>query len=83
MREEGETAAQGYTCVHVTDAGEPLVQRAIAAGAVAVEVTSADLLAPVTGIVLATEQHRDPAGEADRLVALAFHGISPHGSLEA
>jgi hypothetical protein len=65
--------------VNVTDAGEPLVRQAVSAGVVAAGVTSADLLALVTGIVLATEQHRDPATEARRLLALAVHGISPAG----
>ncbi|PWR16854.1 TetR family transcriptional regulator [Micromonospora sicca] len=78
MREEADVG-QGRACVRVTDAGEPLVRRAIGASAVPAGVTSADLLALVTGIVLATEHHRDPAAEADRLLALAVRGISPNG----
>ncbi|MEU5669837.1 TetR/AcrR family transcriptional regulator [Micromonospora sp. NPDC047762] len=77
MRAEGEAADQGHVCVRVTDAGEPLVQRAIRAGVTPADVTSAGLLTLVTGIVLATEHHRNPAVEADRLLALAVQGISP------
>ena len=76
MREETELS-QGYACSQVTDAGEPLVRRAIGAGAVPAGVTSADLLALVTGVVLATERHRNPAAEANRLLALALRGICP------
>lgn len=57
------------------DAGAPLVRQA--AGALAPGVTVADLLALVTGIALATENHPDPAAEAGRLLGLAFSGISP------
>ncbi|MEV4147507.1 TetR family transcriptional regulator [Amycolatopsis sp. NPDC049691] len=61
----------------MTEAGEPLVRKAIEAGAVGADVTAADLIAVVTGIVLATEHHRDPAAEARRLLELAVRGISP------
>lgn len=61
----------------MTEAGAPLVRRAAEAGAVGPEVTVEDLIAVVTGIVLATEHHRDPPGEARRLLALAVRGISP------
>lgn len=54
-----------------------MLRRAIEAGAVPAGVTSADLVAVVTGIVLATEHGRDPAGEAVRLLGLAVRGISP------
>ncbi|WP_370962436.1 TetR/AcrR family transcriptional regulator [Amycolatopsis sp. cg9] len=72
------SAEDARTCsVTMTAAGDPLVRRAAEAGAVGPEVTIADLIALVTGIVLATENHRDPAGEAQRLLALAVRGISP------
>ncbi|MEU8633959.1 helix-turn-helix domain-containing protein [Amycolatopsis sp. NPDC048633] len=61
----------------MTEVGVPLVRRAAEAGAVGPEVTAEDLIAVVTGVVLATEHHRDPAGEAQRLLALAVRGISP------
>lgn len=76
MRDEAD-AGQDYACARVTDAGEPLLRRAIGADAVPAGVTSADLLTLITGIVLATEHHRDPAAEADRLLTLAVRGISP------
>jgi hypothetical protein len=41
------------------------------------DVTPADLLALVSGIILATEHHRDPVAEAGRLLSLAVRGISP------
>ncbi|MEO3889412.1 hypothetical protein [Nonomuraea sp. B5E05] len=43
----------------------------VRAGAVSPGVTVADLLALVTGIVLATERRPDPPAEADRLLDLA------------
>ncbi|MEU7791036.1 helix-turn-helix domain-containing protein [Amycolatopsis sp. NPDC049159] len=76
-----DTAAEhAHACsATMTAAGAPLVRRAAEAGVVGPEVTIADLIALVTGIVLATENHRDPAGEAHRLLALAVRGISPVG----
>ncbi|SES39921.1 TetR/AcrR family transcriptional regulator [Actinokineospora terrae] len=58
-------------------AGEPLLRRAIQDGAVAAEVTVADLITLVVGIVLATEHHPDHATRADRLFRLAVAGLSP------
>lgn len=75
---DGSEAEHAHACsVKMTDAGGPLVRRAAEAGAVAPDATIEDLIALVTGIVLATEHHRDPAGEARRLLALAVKGISP------
>ncbi|MFJ6619641.1 TetR/AcrR family transcriptional regulator [Kitasatospora sp. NPDC091335] len=56
---------------------DPLLHRAARSGAVAPEVTTADLIALVTGLTLATEHHPDPAAEAHRLLALTVRGISP------
>ncbi|MET7950447.1 TetR/AcrR family transcriptional regulator [Micromonospora sp. NPDC005324] len=61
----------------LTEAGEPLVRRAVHCGAVAPDVTIADLLVLITGIALATEHHPDPAAAATRLLELAVAGISP------
>lgn len=58
---------------------DPLLHRAARAGAVAPYVTTADLIALVTGIALATERHPDPAAEANRLLALTVRGVSPKG----
>ncbi|MFG1646819.1 TetR/AcrR family transcriptional regulator [Amycolatopsis sp. NPDC049252] len=77
QRDESTDGNEARVCVRLTDAGEPLLRRAIEAGAVPGEVTPADLLAVVAGVVLATEHHRDPAGEALRLLGLAVRGISP------
>ncbi|MFJ8938417.1 TetR/AcrR family transcriptional regulator [Streptomyces sp. NPDC102365] len=61
------------------EAGDPLLRRAARDGAVAEGVTVADLITLAVGIVLATEQHRDPAAEAGRLFRLAVTGLSPAG----
>ncbi|MFJ6462145.1 hypothetical protein ACIQM0_14050 [Streptomyces sp. NPDC091387] len=39
----------------------------------------ADPLALIAGIALATEHHKDPAAEADRLPGLTVAGVSPQG----
>jgi AcrR family transcriptional regulator len=70
-------AAKTCASAQLTAAGEPLVRRAARDGAVAAGVTIGDLLALITGIALATEQHPDPAAEAARLLALTVAGISP------
>lgn len=68
------------TCaVRLGGAVDPLLRRAARAGAVASEVTTADLVSLVTGLALATEHHPDPAAEANRLLALTVRGISPRG----
>lgn len=56
---------------------EPLLARAARAGAVAPDVTVADLVTLVTGIALATEHHPDPTAEAHRLLGLTVAGVSP------
>ncbi|MFE6780594.1 TetR/AcrR family transcriptional regulator [Streptomyces sp. NPDC057702] len=61
----------------LTGAADPLVDRAARAGALAPGVTTADLLALVTGAVLATERHPDPVAEAHRLLDLTLRGVSP------
>ncbi|MDW5322357.1 helix-turn-helix domain-containing protein [Plantactinospora sp. KLBMP9567] len=61
----------------LTEAGDPLVRRAANDGALAPGVTITDLLALITGIALATENHANPAAEANRLLGLTVAGISP------
>ncbi|MDX3852415.1 helix-turn-helix domain-containing protein [Streptomyces sp. AK02-01A] len=61
----------------LTGAVDPLLRHAERAGAVAPEVTAADLIVLVTGIALATEHHPDPAAEAHRLLGLTMAGVSP------
>ncbi|WP_370747482.1 TetR/AcrR family transcriptional regulator [Streptomyces sp. MnatMP-M17] len=66
----------------LTDAGEPLLRRAVEAGAISSAVSVRDLLTLVNGISLATEGHLDGAAEADRLFLLLLtDGIRPraHG----
>ncbi len=46
-------------------------------------VTFHDLLTLAVGIALATEHHKDPETQADRLFRLAVEGLSPeHGIAE-
>ncbi|WP_051707112.1 MULTISPECIES: TetR/AcrR family transcriptional regulator [unclassified Streptomyces] len=71
-------------CAAVLGRGlEPLLRRAAEAGAVAPDVTAADLLALVTGIALATEGRPDAAAEARRLLDLTVRGVSPERSVPA
>ncbi|WP_328720501.1 TetR/AcrR family transcriptional regulator [Streptomyces sp. NBC_00247] len=63
----------------LTGAADPLLRHAARAGAVAPQVTVADLVALVTGIALATEHHPDSVAEAHRLLGLTVGGISPRG----
>ncbi|GAB1331502.1 TetR/AcrR family transcriptional regulator [Streptomyces sennicomposti] len=58
-------------------AGTPLLQRAIRDKAVAPHVTFHDLLTLAVGIALATEHHKAPDTQADRLFRLAVEGLSP------
>lgn len=58
-------------------AGTPLLQRAVRDEAVAPHVTFHDLLTLAVGIALATEHHKDPGTQADRLFRLAVDGLSP------
>ncbi|MFE1360700.1 TetR/AcrR family transcriptional regulator [Streptomyces harbinensis] len=83
----GMAATLTYEEAHVSrcttklsDAADPLLRRAAGDGAVSPGLTIVDLLTLVTGIALATEHHRDPVAEADRLLALAVAGISPPAS---
>jgi AcrR family transcriptional regulator len=69
---------QVHACsTKITDAAGLLLHRAVAAGSVTPGTTAEDLLALVTGIVLATEHHPDAAGQANRLLTLTVAGISP------
>jgi AcrR family transcriptional regulator len=59
------------------EAGDPLLRRAVQDGTVAADITVADLITLIVGIVLATEHHPDPGARADRLFQLAVAGFSP------
>jgi AcrR family transcriptional regulator len=59
------------------EAGGPLLDRAVRDGAVASDVTVAELITLIVGIVLAAEHGPDPARQADRLFRLAVAGLSP------
>ena len=68
----------GHACAaRLIAAAEPLLQRAIEAGATPPQVRALDLLTLVSGIVLATEEMADPADEAARILDLALAGIYP------
>ncbi|GCD40489.1 TetR/AcrR family transcriptional regulator [Streptomyces paromomycinus] len=59
------------------EAAGPLVRRAAQDGALAADVTFADLVTLVVGIVFATEHYPDPTVQAHRLFRLAVAGLSP------
>jgi AcrR family transcriptional regulator len=59
------------------EAAEPLLRRAAHDGAVAKDVSVADLITLIVGIVLATEHHPEPAAQAHRLFRLAVAGLIP------
>ncbi|WP_442481014.1 SbtR family transcriptional regulator [Streptomyces kroppenstedtii] len=75
----GEDLGENSCSRALEEAGDPLLHRAARDGALAEGVTVADLITLAVGIVLATEQHRDPAAEAGRLFRLAVTGLSPAG----
>lgn len=69
---------RGGTCHDmVCAAGDELLARARAAGAVRPEVAIADLVALVNAISLLTEHHPEGAAEFDRLLTRALGGIRP------
>ncbi|MFE0591692.1 TetR/AcrR family transcriptional regulator [Micromonospora echinospora] len=70
--------AEGVYCAsdQLSEAGEPLVRRAAEAGALAPDVTFADLSTLATGIALATENDPDPGTRATRLLSLAMTGFT-------
>lgn len=72
-----EDAFENSCATALEAAGTPLLRRAAEDGAVAGDVTFADLVALMVGIVLATEQHADPAAAAERLFRLTVTGLSP------
>lgn len=74
-----DPGAENENCASapLTEAGDPLVRRAVREGALRPGVTIEDLLTLITGIALATEHHQDPAAEANRLLDLTVVGVSP------
>ncbi|MFD8159092.1 TetR/AcrR family transcriptional regulator [Streptomyces malaysiensis] len=81
MLRNGDLAPEhANPCVDpLVEAGDPLLRRAMRAGAVRPGVTATDLVTLIAGIALATEHHPDPAAEADRLLGLVVAGICPPG----
>lgn len=81
--ETGEEAAAepaSSSCGTTLEAAlAPLLSRAQRDGAAHPEASCHDLVTAVAGIALATEQHRDPAGQAARLLDLFVEGLSPRG----
>ncbi|MFD4578111.1 TetR/AcrR family transcriptional regulator [Streptomyces sp. NPDC058417] len=61
----------------IAAAGTPLLQQAIRDKAVAPYITVHDLLTLAVGIALATQHHKDPGTQADRLFRLTVEGLSP------
>lgn len=74
----GEDPVRENSCAALLEeAAGPLLDRAVQDGAVAPDVTVADLITVIVGISLATEHHPDPAARANRLFHLAVRGLSP------
>ncbi|MGW2265502.1 MULTISPECIES: TetR/AcrR family transcriptional regulator [Streptomyces] len=77
---DAEAAAASSSCGTTLEAAlAPLLSRAQRDGAARPEASCHDLVTAVAGIALATEQHRDPAGQAARLLDLFVEGLSPRG----
>ncbi|QFG20744.1 TetR/AcrR family transcriptional regulator [Actinomadura sp. WMMB 499] len=74
---EPESLYENSCSAALEEAGAPLLHRAAQDGAMAPDVTVTDLITLIVGIVLATENHPDPAARADRLFRLAVAGLSP------
>ncbi|TDD87207.1 TetR/AcrR family transcriptional regulator [Actinomadura darangshiensis] len=75
----GGDPALGRTCHDmIINAGDALLARARAAGAVRPEIAITHLLKLVSAISLATEHEPDGPAEADRLLAIAIEGIRAH-----
>jgi AcrR family transcriptional regulator len=75
---EGTDPVQASGCAAVLgEAVNPLLAKAIGAGAVTAEVTVTDLITLVVGIVMAVEHRADPVAEATRLLGIAVAGLSP------
>ncbi|GLW90413.1 TetR/AcrR family transcriptional regulator [Actinokineospora globicatena] len=74
---EPPSVHQNSCSAALEEAAEPLLRRTIQDGAVTPDVTVADLITLIVGIVLATEHHPDHATRADRLFRLAVAGLSP------
>ncbi|MGA4855554.1 TetR/AcrR family transcriptional regulator [Streptomyces koyangensis] len=77
---EADAEAASSSCGTTLEAAlAPLLSRAQRDGAARPEASCHDLVTAVAGIALATEQHRDPAGQAARLLDLFVEGLSPRG----
>ncbi|MGY0059648.1 TetR/AcrR family transcriptional regulator [Streptomyces sp. LZ34] len=73
-----ESPGEAEHCfTYLATAGDPLIRRAAATGAVRADATAADLLTVVIGIALATEHHPNGAAEVDRLLTLVTEGLGP------
>ncbi|MER7079616.1 transcriptional regulator, TetR family [Saccharopolyspora kobensis] len=73
---DGDPTQNGCAAA-LEEAGGDLLARAARDGAVAADVTVADLLSLIVGIALITQYGPDPEARADRLFQLAVAGLSP------
>ncbi|HEV7647696.1 MAG TPA: TetR/AcrR family transcriptional regulator [Actinophytocola sp.] len=76
----GDAVHENTCSATLEKAAGPLLHRAAQDGAVVKDVTVADLITLIVGIVLATEHHPDPAARARHLFGLAVAGLSPQAS---
>ncbi|WP_024804690.1 TetR/AcrR family transcriptional regulator [Nocardia sp. BMG51109] len=73
---ESDPAHDNACSAALEQAGEPLLHRAAQDGAIAANITVAELITLIVGITLATEHHADSASAADRLFRLTVAGLS-------
>lgn len=73
----GDEDTQGSCATAIEAAGAPLLRKAIADQSVRADITVHDLLTLIVGIALATENHTDPAMQAERVFRLSVEGFSP------
>ena len=76
----GDEGSRSSCATAIEAAGAPLLRKAIADRTVRADITVHDLLTLIVGIALATENHTDPAVQAERVFELALTGIGPDGT---
>lgn len=76
----GDEDTQSTCATAIEAAGAPLLRKAIADRSVRADITVHDLLTLIVGIALATENHTDPAVQAERVFQLSLTGFGPDGT---
>ncbi|RBQ14376.1 TetR/AcrR family transcriptional regulator [Spongiactinospora rosea] len=74
---EADPVHENACSAALEEAAAPLLRHAVQDGAVAPDITVADLITLIVGIAMATEHHPTPAAHAARLFHLATTGLTP------